>query len=506
MALTPGEPCVQACPNCAALVDITRPGTAVQVPLPHLRHGHARQPPVQPFLHRRAPRPRAAWARSTRRWTATSTAWSRSSSCARNSPPTRTTSPSWRTRRASPRPSTTPTWSRCFPSAATTASTTSPWNWSTRARLDDLMQLQSRIAELQVLHVGLQVASGLQAAHERGLIHRDVKPGNILFADAHTAKITDFGLALLAEHEAESRGEIWGTPYYIAPRSSTTSPRTSASDIYSLGGTLFHAVAGRPPFEAESASLVALKHLKSKAVSLQAFAPDVSSETAYVINRMLHKDPSQRYALLRGTDRPLQVRHRHAHRQRRQAARRQAARRRREREPEQRRRRPDPRSARAADRRRDHRVLFPRPLLRRLAPTARPPAVNPKAVTGGDKADADAAYEDARHDIVAGRTATRRKASPPCCSAPTSRNLTQTWATLHDGITALLNNELTESRGIFGGLQKAGLYTKDPARLNSPTSSSRPAASSPTKGRSPPPSSRAGTRTPSRTWRCSFSD
>jgi hypothetical protein len=164
-----------------------------------------------------------------------------------------------------------------------------------KGSLDDLMNLQTRVAELQVLQVGLQVASGLQAAHERGLIHRDVKPGNILFADAHTAKITDFGLALLAEQEAESRGEIWGTPYYIAPEKLNNQPEDFRSDIYSLGGTLFHAVAGRPPFEAESASMVALKHLKSRAVSLQAFAPDVAGETAYVINRMLHKDPNQRY-------------------------------------------------------------------------------------------------------------------------------------------------------------------------------------------------------------------
>ena len=164
-----------------------------------------------------------------------------------------------------------------------------------KGSLDDLMQLQGRIAELQVLQVGLQIASGLQAAQELGLIHRDVKPGNILFADAHTAKITDFGLALLAEHEAESRGEIWGTPYYIAPEKLNQEPEDFRSDIYSLGGTLFHAVAGRPPFEAENATTVALKHLKNRVVSLQAFAPDVSKETAYVINRMLHKDPGQRY-------------------------------------------------------------------------------------------------------------------------------------------------------------------------------------------------------------------
>jgi hypothetical protein len=164
-----------------------------------------------------------------------------------------------------------------------------------KGSLDDLMNLQGRVAEIQAVAVGIQVAQGLQAAHQKGLIHRDVKPGNILFADAQTAKIVDFGLALLAAHEAEERGEVWGTPYYVAPEKLDHQPEDFRSDMYSLGGTLFHAIAGRPPFEADTASMVALKHLKSRPVSLQAFAPDVSSATAYVINRTLHKDPDQRY-------------------------------------------------------------------------------------------------------------------------------------------------------------------------------------------------------------------
>ncbi len=164
-----------------------------------------------------------------------------------------------------------------------------------KGSLDDLMELQGQIAELQVLEIGIQVASGLAAASKLGLIHRDVKPGNILFADAHTTKIVDFGLAIVMEEEAAQRGEIWGTPYYVAPEKLDNRPEDFRSDIYSLGGTLFHALAGRPPYEAQTASLVALKHLKSQPVSLQAFAPDVSSETAYVINKTLHKDPDERY-------------------------------------------------------------------------------------------------------------------------------------------------------------------------------------------------------------------
>lgn len=165
-----------------------------------------------------------------------------------------------------------------------------------KGSLDDLMGLQGRVGELQALNVGIQVAQGLQAALDRNLLHRDVKPGNILFADASTAKIVDFGLALILDEHAQEQGEIWGTPYYIAPEKLDNRPEDFRSDMYSLGGTLFHAIAGRPPFEASTASMVALKHIKSQAVSLQAFAPEVSSETAYVVNRMLHKDPDGRYA------------------------------------------------------------------------------------------------------------------------------------------------------------------------------------------------------------------
>ena len=162
--------------------------------------------------------------------------------------------------------------------------------------LDDLMAQHTRLPETQVIQAGIQVAKGLQAAHEKGLIHRDVKPANILFANATTAKIGDFGLAVAAGQKAEAQKEIWGTPYYVAPERLNNEPEDFRSDIYSLGATLFHALAGRPPLEGETTSASELRRLKDNPPDLRAVAPNVSREAARIINQMLVPDPAGRYA------------------------------------------------------------------------------------------------------------------------------------------------------------------------------------------------------------------
>jgi eukaryotic-like serine/threonine-protein kinase len=167
-----------------------------------------------------------------------------------------------------------------------------------RGSLDELINQEGKLSEARVLETGVQIAQGLNAALKRGLIHRDVKPGNILYADEHTAKIVDFGLAVPLERGAEGGKpgeEVWGTPYYIAPEKLTHEPEDFRSDIYSLGASLFHAIAGRPCFEGETTSLGALRQLKSKPMNLETVAPGVSSATAYVINRSLCMDPKDRH-------------------------------------------------------------------------------------------------------------------------------------------------------------------------------------------------------------------
>src|SRR5947207_564736 len=162
-----------------------------------------------------------------------------------------------------------------------------------RGSLDELIEERKRLPEEQVLESGIQVAKGLRAAHEQGLIHRDVKPANILFVDEHIAKIGDFGLAGVA---AEARGEIWGTPYYVAPERLNQQPEDFRSDIYSLGATLFHALAGRAPIEGDTNSATQLRDLKNHPVDVRTLAPNVSEETAKVFHRMIAPDPFDRFA------------------------------------------------------------------------------------------------------------------------------------------------------------------------------------------------------------------
>jgi serine/threonine protein kinase len=165
--------------------------------------------------------------------------------------------------------------------------------------LDDLMESQGRLPEHQVLDIGIQIARGLRAAHRKGLIHRDVKPANILFADEQAAKIGDFGLAAFATQQSQNTGSdgvLWGTPPYVAPERLCNQLEDVRSDIYSLGATLFHAVAGKAPIDSSTNSATELYALKQHPSELRTIAPKVSGPTARVLQRMIAPDPKQRFS------------------------------------------------------------------------------------------------------------------------------------------------------------------------------------------------------------------
>ena len=162
--------------------------------------------------------------------------------------------------------------------------------------LENRMDKQPKVSEREVLEIGIGIASALQFAHEEtGLIHRDIKPGNILFGRGNIPKLADFGLAAGARSALGQQDEIWGTPYYVSPERLLREPEDIRSDIYSLGATLYHAMAGRPPFEAETAEEVAKRHISDRPPPLRSLCPNAQEQTVLTLDKCLAKKPEARW-------------------------------------------------------------------------------------------------------------------------------------------------------------------------------------------------------------------
>jgi hypothetical protein len=154
-----------------------------------------------------------------------------------------------------------------------------------------------------------QAAAGLRHAAEKGLIHRDVKPSNLMVAEDGTVKITDFGLAKAARTETRltATGEVLGSPGYISPEQAQGQSIDLRSDIYSLGATFYHLVTGRLPFEATTAVAMIMKHMNEPVRSPRTVNASIPYPIAAVIQRMMAKRPSERFqdynALIRELER-----------------------------------------------------------------------------------------------------------------------------------------------------------------------------------------------------------
>lgn len=162
--------------------------------------------------------------------------------------------------------------------------------------LDERIEKHGRLAERDVLRAGIEVTQGLRAAQAKGLIHRDVKPGNVLFAADGTVKISDFGLAGAATQPAGRHTEIWGSPYYVSPERLLNQPEDFRGDIYSLGATLYHALYGSAPIRADSNSTTALIKLKQQPLKLRQTGLRISPLTRRLLRRMLAGVPAKRFA------------------------------------------------------------------------------------------------------------------------------------------------------------------------------------------------------------------
>ena len=163
--------------------------------------------------------------------------------------------------------------------------------------LEEKIRAEKSLPEAHVLAIAVETARGLKAAQQAGLIHRDIKPGNILFADDGTAKIVDFGLALMIQSGPAADKELWATPFYVPPEKLEGGVEDHRSDLYSLGASLFHAALGRPPCSTDTNSMVELRALKSITVKLtNQEATQASPEFKALLERTLRKNPADRYA------------------------------------------------------------------------------------------------------------------------------------------------------------------------------------------------------------------
>jgi serine/threonine protein kinase len=159
-----------------------------------------------------------------------------------------------------------------------------------------------------------EAAEALSAAHAAGVVHRDVKPANLMLSRQGRCKVVDFGLARLDESgkggewaAGSTAAESVGTPQFIAPEILSGTPASAASDVYSLGGTLFYLLTGRPPYEAKTARELLKMHVSAPVPDLRAFRPDASRGLADALAKALAKRPAERWASMEQFARVLRV-------------------------------------------------------------------------------------------------------------------------------------------------------------------------------------------------------
>ena len=162
--------------------------------------------------------------------------------------------------------------------------------------LKQLVEREGPLPVRQIIELGLQVAHALASAHARGVVHRDVKPQNVLLSEEGVPKVTDFGIARTSDVESVTlTGTVMGTSEYISPEQARGEPVDYRSDVYSLGAILFELCTGDVPYPGENPVSVAMRHLHEPVPSARARRREVPARLDAAIRRAMAKDPAERF-------------------------------------------------------------------------------------------------------------------------------------------------------------------------------------------------------------------
>ncbi|MDO5144592.1 MAG: Stk1 family PASTA domain-containing Ser/Thr kinase [bacterium] len=162
--------------------------------------------------------------------------------------------------------------------------------------LKQLIQEKGQIPPKTAAQITIRILSALQHAHQNGIIHRDIKPQNILVADDGHIKVADFGIARIANSHTLTRDDsVMGTVYYYSPEQASGQKVGATSDIYSVGVVLYEMLTGRVPFGGDNQVAIAMQHIHAKPAPISQFAPNVPPAIAHVCMMAMAKDPRYRY-------------------------------------------------------------------------------------------------------------------------------------------------------------------------------------------------------------------
>ena len=162
--------------------------------------------------------------------------------------------------------------------------------------LKQVVRQEGALEPDRAIDLVIQILKAARFAHRRGIVHRDIKPHNVIVDDEGRAKVTDFGIARAGASDMTETGSIMGTAQYLSPEQAQGHPVDARADLYSIGVVLYELLTGRVPFDAESAVTIALKQVSEEPVPPSELNPAVSDQLEDVVMRALQKDPAYRFA------------------------------------------------------------------------------------------------------------------------------------------------------------------------------------------------------------------